>query len=387
MLRGRSRALVIGGGLVAALSACNLLLGIDDLPEETKGPSDGGGDSTQPGDGTTSDVADARTTPPCTGGATDPDPCSVEILPADGGGNVYPTFKVVSDLTINVGDPDDGGGIESQNNRNLVPDDAGPGRIYETVTKLAWTTALAADAGLVDLDGARQACAALPGGWRVPTRVEAATLQYRPFVPTLDGGAPTQCVTNDFSPPAQYGIWTSTTTPSGAAAYGMLESACGFVRAEQEQPVLGVRCVRAVSSAATFEVRRTASPPFVWAKDTALDWERGAKIVSLYSEALAHCSSLGPTWRLPIAQELYGILDTSGKGGVFFDARLFVAPAGTPTAILSQTVLAAYPDDAGAEELQYETVSVRAQDPGEQNGILARTPKPDTLVRCVRKHQ
>jgi len=72
---------------------------------------------------------------------------------------------------------------------------------------------------------------------------------------------------------------------------------------------------------------------------------------------------------------------SSGKGGVVCDARLFVAPAGKPTAILSQTVLAAYADDAGAEELQYETVSVRAHDPGEHNGILARTPKPDTLVR------
>jgi hypothetical protein len=94
------------------------------------------------------------------------------------------------------------------------------------------------------------------------------------------------------------------------------ETSCGFLGLARTT-AYKVRCVKGDSRPANFIVSKLADT--VYAVETGLDWERTGLIVQKYSEAKAHCDARGA--RLPIIQEVYGIIDT--RTTKLFDDRLF----------------------------------------------------------------
>lgn len=386
MRRTHRHASFVAVSTVAALTACNLILGIDDK-DLGPGRDDAGADApAHPVDAPTQDTGttDTGASTACTGAATDPEPCTVVVPPLDGGGNTYPTFQITSDLNVLGGD---GGGeiVTGLVHPSYGPSDAAPDAVTETISGLTWIAAPTTTGGTTTEPAAVTRCKAIGNDWRPPTRVELATAQYREEL-TIDGGPPPPCIQPVFRPETQFGTWTSTFRTE-TTAYSMTETdklGCAFVVSSSNAPA-DARCVKAAPKPATFAIYNKRTPAQVHAVETGLDWERVGVIVTKYNDAVDHCAALAQQgWRLPIAQELYGILDPTKTDG--FDDRLFKAPStgGPPTAIVSQTVLRIV-----GNERQYETMQLVddvSASVGATNGVTPSSAPKALLVRCVRTH-
>ena len=356
----------------ATVSACNAILGISDLSDP--GSSDAAGleattepDALVPGDAKTDGAI-----PPCSAAAT-PDPCVV-VEPQTAGA-IFPSWPITSDLSI----AESSGFSEATHPKYTVD---GPGSVLESHTKLSWKTAYRkGDAGddTFDYKGATTACEAFGAGWRLPTRIELATTQYR--AAPLTSGFNTSCVPPEFDQSFHVYAWTSTSVPAAVGdseqVYVGDETNCGFVGASTKDSKEWVRCVKGATAPATFIV--TKAKDKVRAVETGLLWERTGVVVDSYAQAKAHCDVLGA--RIPVIQELYGIIDT--RTVALFNAKLFVAPvldAGSAKAILSQTVYAVDPDGGVPT---YEVVSVRNSPWGADTGMGPTSSATEMLVRCV----
>lgn len=360
MIRNQARWSGLAIGLLVMMSAaCNAILGIGDLsapdlPDASSG-SDG---STSPTDGALPDARD--------GGC---DPCTVVETQADA--SIFPTWYITSDLLIqNVN-------VSTVAPRKPAYVDAGAGAVRESTSGLTWSTAHAA--AMVDYPGAVAACKARGTDWRVPTRIEIATTQYRAEELTADSGARTTCVPPPFVPPGAYNTWTATKVPlagdAGVELYVADESHCAFLASTSEL-LNAVRCVKGTTKDATFEV--SASLNIVHALDTGLDWERAGMLIQTYAQAKGHCDSIG--WRVPIIQELYGIADTRVLS--LTDTRVFVAPPAAARAMLSQTLLGVGADGTPA----YAAIALVEGARGQEDAMQLDDGIPDIFLRCVRQH-
>jgi len=103
-------------------------------------------------------------------------------------------------------------------------------------------------------------------------------------------------------------------------------------------------------------------------------------VVRRYSEAKAHCDGRGA--RLPIIQEVYGIIDT--RTTQLFDGRLFSAPMGAARAILSQTV-SSY--DRPTSTPYYHAVALLDGPWAAEDQAPPDDGAADLLVRCVNTHK
>jgi hypothetical protein len=376
--------LLVGVGL---LTACDAILKIHDLNdpgidggESEAGMGMGTTDGSSPAVDATSDAAsdasmqqlDAQSDalPPCDGGTY---PCMVVI--AQEAGAIYPTWRIASQLPINGVNQT----VFQPPQTSFDASAADPGGVFDTTTLLQWQTALGADASAFDLDGASAFCTSAIGttGWRVPTRIELSSVQYR----TNATGGQTICVPPAFNTDGIGYTWTQTAEPFGAPPnrYIEIDTTCGYLPAA-DTAMHTVRCVKGTPSPATFIV----SDDVVWAVDTNLDWERGGTVVHGYGEAKQHCDSLANGMRMPVIQELYSIIDT--RYGSLFEPRLFVQPdgGGGARAILSQTIFS-----GDTTTPYYEAVSTAEGSQGEEDqaGTDASSDSiPDILVRCVRTH-
>jgi hypothetical protein len=307
--------------------------------------------------------------PPC---STNVDPCTVVMVPEAGA--VYPTWHIDSEIQIR------GAGTTAVNPHVPAYDASGAdlGAVFDTTTMLQWQTALGANAGGFDLPDASAFCSGLPGGgWRVPTRIEIGTTQFR----TNADMAQTTCVPPVFQSKGGE-VLTQTFEPFGAPPniYAELENRCGFLPGDPTAAAY-VRCVKGDPKPATFVVNKSAD--LVWAVDTGLEWERTGALVHGYDEAIVHCNNVG--MRMPVIQELYSIIDTRTKA--MFDPTLFTLPpdgGAAARAILSQTVyqvIDGWP--------YYEGVSMYEGSQGEEDQAStadASDTNLDILVRCVRQH-
>jgi hypothetical protein len=299
------------------------------------------------------------------------DPC-VMVQPQLDGGSVFPTWTVTSDLPI-----------QDTNQAVIQPTrpayaDAGAGSVIESFSQLTWQTAHSAGNAAVDFAAASSACQALGPGWRVPTRIELATTQYRSALTTASAG-PTTCVPIPFEVNQAARLWTSTQVPGASntgSNYAPTEApGCGFFGSARTA-LANVRCVKGDTKPATFLVSKKSDT--VLAVDTQLEWERTGLIVKGYASAKAHCDTLG--WRVPVIQELYGIVDTRTTS--LFLPGMFVQPPGTaPRAILSQSV-AFY----GGAAPYYWAVALIDAPFGAEDSASADDGVANLLVRCVRKH-
>ena len=120
-------------------------------------------------------------------------------------------------------------------------------------------------------------------------------------------------------------IWTATSAPFTGAGNSTLRyqhyeaTVCGFLaKSSVTNASAGTRCVKGSPKPATFVVSQSADK--VYAVETGLDWERKGLVVRTFAEAKRHCDGRGA--RLPVIQELYGIVDT--RTVALFDSRLFV---------------------------------------------------------------
>lgn len=360
----KRRARFVGSAFAALVfsTACNAILGIGDLSAP---------DPMVAADGSSESASDAPfiDSPLEEAGDAGCDPCAV--VEPQAGASIYPTWLITSDLPIqNVN-------VSVVNPRTPSYEDAGAGTVREETSGLTWQTAYAAGGAAVDYTGAVSACAALGAGWRVPTRIEIATTQYRDGALTADSGTRTSCVPPVFATATDY-VWTSTTVAgaeAGVEVYFHDERGCGFL-GSATSATFNVRCVKGDTKPATFNV--SVKEDLVHAVDTHLDWERTGTIVQTYAEAKAHCDSKG--WRVPIIQELYGILDT--RTPTLTDTRLFV-PAGTvPRAIVSQTVSTVAADGTPSRGV----VSMLEGSRGHEDEMQLDDGIRDILVRCVRQH-
>jgi hypothetical protein len=183
------------------------------------------------------------------------------------------------------------------------------------------------------------------------------------------------CVPPGFDSSQRY-MWTSTSVPGVTdQAYIADEGACSFTAGSKTGYKEGVRCVKGDTRPATFVVKKAAGR--VYALDTGLVWERQGIVVQTYAEAQAHCDGLG--MRIPIIQEVYGIIDT--RTVAMFQSVLFVPPvleAGSVSGALSQTIFAI--DGAGQA---YQAVSLRGDPLGQETATSAVSSSRETLLRCV----
>lgn len=364
-MRNRVRWSVVATGLLLMSAACNAILGIGDLsapdlPDTRDGSTEGASpltDGAQPDDAR-SDANDGA----C-------DPCTVIESQPDA--SIFPTWFITSDLTIkNVN-------VSIAEPRRPVYLDAGAGSVRESTSGLTWRTAYAAAS--VSYAGAVAACKALGGDWRVPTRIEIATTQYRSAELTADSGTRTSCVPPPFAPASPSNVWTSTTVPpavdAGVALYVASDVSCAFLSTTPDQ-TSSVRCVKGLTKPATFAV--SGSSNIVHAVDTDLDWERTGTVIQKFAQAKAHCDSIG--WRLPVIQELYGIADT--RVLTLTDKRVFVPPPAAARAMLSQTLLLVGPDGTP----YYAAISLVEGARGEEDAMSLDDLIPDIFLRCVRQH-
>jgi hypothetical protein len=376
------RLLVCATFVVGSVSACNAILGIGDLVDP--GAPDGSAEAAPGSDSSSPDssVPDSSVTDSSVGDSIAPDgslcgspgetdPCLM-IVPQADGGSVFPTWTVTSDLPIH----DTGPAIIQPVTPNYV--DAGAGMVIETVSQLTWQTTHGAGGAAVDFATAVAACQALGPAWRVPTRIEAATIQYRSAVSTATTG-PTSCVPTKFELNEAARLWTSTQVP-GAAHVGVNYQAtevpgCSFFGGATTGTA-NVRCVKGDTKPATFLVSKKKDS--VLAVDTQLEWERTGLIVNGYLSAKAHCDSLG--WRVPVIQEVYGIIDTRTTD--LFVPGMFVQPSGAaPRAVVSQTVT--YAGGAGP---YYWAPALNDGPFGTEDATIDVDTMTNLLIRCVRRH-
>lgn len=357
-MRRRPRILGAAMFLVVGGTACNAILGIHDL--SAPDPVDGGDGSVNNETG-----ADGTTDGSNEGG------CSDCVLEPQEGGAIYPTWKITSDNLFIV------------NATGAVPPtppeyvDAGPGALLETHSGLTWSTAvLFGEAGAgVTLAEAASECKRLGPDWRVPTRIELATTQFREELDASSGDR-TRCIPSSFEL-LQYPSWTATSVPGkdGGEYYIEDERVCAFGANPPDSPFVGVRCVKGPTKPANFKILRDRDT--VHALETNLEWERVGLIVSSFADAKKHCDSKG--MRVPIIQELYSILDT--RALVLTDTRLFPAPAAQVQGFLSQTVYLY--EDGGAH---YAAVGVTEGTRGWEDTLPPTGPAEKQLVRCVREY-
>lgn len=359
-MRRRPRILGVAFLVVVGGTACNAILGIHDLsaPDVADAGDGAAAETGTDGSGQVDGSLDAA----CDGCVTDPQT----------GGSIYPTWRITSDLNILNAT----GSVPAT---NPIYEDAGPGALRETHSGLTWTTAaLRGEAGAgLTLAEAKAECAGLGAGWRVPTRIELSTIQYRT---ELDASTfeRTRCLSADFDLYAPYPYaWTTTTVPGsdGGDFYIADESRCAF-GANPPDSLLYVHCVKGATSPARFEIIRERDT--VHALDTDLEWERVGKIVSSFTEAKAHCDGVG--MRLPVAQELYSIVDT--RQLLLTDTRLFPQPPPTSQGFLSQTIAGYDTADGGA---YYTVVATVEGSRGWEDTLPPGNTAEKVLIRCVRQ--
>jgi hypothetical protein len=202
--------------------------------------------------------------------------------------------------------------------------------VLDTVTGLSWRqTAEAAQS----FGSGLQYCAALGGGFRLPTVHEQFML--------ADLGAPGPVLSSSFTTSGDV-LWTQTTALNGSFAYYFLSNTIGnpggYFDMSPAGPFLpdggydptgssqaGVRCVRDPSPACAPATRFTVGDAgMVRDNLTGFWWQQRFSPPTTWSGALSACSTLplgNVKWHLPTAKELESLLDHQQSvpldGGLF----------------------------------------------------------------------
>lgn len=201
--------------------------------------------------------------------------------------------------------------------RSLVVD--GDVVVRDEVTGLVWQRET--DGVARTFDDAATYCAALTlagrADWRLPARVELASILDAERTPSLD--------TDAFPDPIADYHWTAS-RPRAApgAAYAIYFGQGETVIAGADVAGAHVRCV--AGSRAEVPPSR-AEGDLVHDDATGLSWDRDHRDALTYAEAEAHCVARGG--RLPTLYELHDLVDES-RGAPSADVTLFPATPAAP---------------------------------------------------------
>lgn len=376
----RRRAVAVLVPIAIGVFACNAILGIEDLVDP--GLPDGGGSGDAANDGTTNpdspvEPTDAGMTPCSASPASDPCLVVVEQTEADGGA-IYPTWPITFDEPYLEG-------MASLQPIRPEFDAAAPDTVTERVSGLTWQKSYLDGGVNYSHPAAAAACAKLGAGWRLPSRVEKATIQAR-----VGDLATRVCLPSVFNGPATIS-WTSTAAPIDPSDkprvfYHQDQAAgCAFGAIDPTDALnanYAVRCVNGPTKNATFHVSKKDDT--VHAIETGLVWERTGVYVKTFAEAKAHCEN-ERAMHVPVVQEIYGIIDT--RTPKMFDDRLFVLPprtGGVTRGLFSQTIFNTVDNGDGGKVVFYSGVALaNAPYAAEESTVDGTTA--DMLLRCVRR--
>jgi hypothetical protein len=174
---------------------------------------------------------------------------------------------------------------------NLPDYESGDGTVTDSITGLEWDEDSSLDA--YDWEGAKARCDERPDGWRLPSRLELASLL------NLGGPPPKAGWKEDLH-------WSSSATgdSSDAWAAGFLEMNITQMPKSEE---LFVLCVRGDPLASDFV---EVDADVLWDRTTGLEWQRNPGDSDIpWLDALNHCEAAKGGWRLPSAKELTTLVD------------------------------------------------------------------------------
>jgi hypothetical protein len=176
--------------------------------------------------------------------------------------------------------------------------------VTDNVTKLIWESKLP-EASLFDQGEAVRLCARKGGAWRLPTRIELASLVD--FTIAMPG--PTINAIFEDRPISKF--WTSSNSPSNPKTTGWyVDFEYGITRQATTSLPYRVRCVRGGPSQCPPTRYQFEGDTLVRDGATGLTWQRAvAPTTQEWMAAMKYCPTLGTGWRLPSLTELQTIVD------------------------------------------------------------------------------
>jgi hypothetical protein len=184
-----------------------------------------------------------------------------------------------------------------------------PGEVLDQVTGLRWQqpaaetaqTQASAAAYCAELDG---------GGWRLPTRIELASIvDYTRVDPSIEPVA--------FSRTPLLAFWTSSAVSGAPGDFWYVPFLYGNTQSWSEPTQARARCVRELARPAAAAVECAAENGTVYDERTKLTWQRAVDAGTYtYAEADSYCRALNlgnvdNDWRVPSVMELQTIVDDS----------------------------------------------------------------------------
>lgn len=187
--------------------------------------------------------------------------------------------------------------------------------VDDAVTGLTWERAM--DGVSRTHADALERCASLDldghDDWRLPARVELATILDATRTPTLD--------VEVFGAAIEDYVWTASVSPSGdARAYAIYFGQGETILAAAELAGGHVRCVRGARDAAT---ERRVEGEWLVDEGTSLEWSVALEDAASLADAQLTCESRGA--RLPTLYELHSLVDEGAEPAA--DPRLESAAA------------------------------------------------------------
>jgi hypothetical protein len=195
--------------------------------------------------------------------------------------------------------------------------------VTDMVTKLTWER----NAGFSVLEQARahEPCDAKGSGWRLPTRVELASLVD--FSVTSPGPTMNNVFANDsvFANPSETrAFWTSSHAVCNTLVGWYVDFRTGGTRQQSSAIAAKIRCVKS-GPAHCSSPRFQGTATEVYDADTGLTWQQEVASGLDWAGAKQHCSA---GWRLPSLTELLSIVDETTQTPAIYRAFL-----NTPTGI------------------------------------------------------
>lgn len=185
------------------------------------------------------------------------------------------------------------------------------GEVTDQVTGLIWQRAV--DTTLFTWNDARQRCACATvdghGGWRLPSRIELASLaDWTVSDPAIDGDA--------FPDTPADAFWSASPMVEDPGLAWLVYFGTGFSSYDDYATLHHVRCVRGQPAAVLAPPDRyQIDGGTVFDRQTLLTWQQAEPPMAItWGDADAYCTSLalaGGGWRLPSIGELQTIVDES----------------------------------------------------------------------------
>ena len=183
----------------------------------------------------------------------------------------------------------------------------------------------------------------LPGGWRLPTRLEVMSLTDYGLLPTLDPM---------FTQLSNSTLWTATALATAPGKHFIHDIDYGFNDLALDAMGNAHRCVSGALPGGT----PVTGADSVVDPRTGLEWDNAFLDGHTWFDALSYCeaSTTGgyTDWRLPNIKELSTLIDDAAPAAPFVDASLFVSLPVSSVIFFSATPEREVPDHIWAIDVE-----------------------------------